>query len=153
MKMIYINTDGGSRGNPGPAAIGAVFYSEQGEVLHRYKEFIGNATNNEAEYRAIIKALEILLRSKWLKENFNSDSEVHCRLDSKLVVEQLCGNYKTKQVHIYNFAQKVFGLLKEMGVKVYFTHVPREENKEADRLVNEALDEKLKSLNQSDVGE
>lgn len=141
MSKIYINTDGGSRGNPGPAAIGVVFSDEKGQVFHNYKECIGIATNNEAEYRAIIKALEILSKSSWFSENNSSDNEVVCRLDSQLVVEQLKGNYKVKQEHLAVLVQEVKDISQNFEFKLTFTHVPREENKLADKLVNEALDE------------
>ncbi|MCL5410338.1 MAG: ribonuclease HI family protein [Patescibacteria group bacterium] len=150
MNKIYINTDGGSRGNPGPAAIGVVFSDEKGQVFHNYKECIGITTNNEAEYRAIIKALEILSKSSWLKENNSKEHKVVCRLDSQLVVEQLNGNYKIKQEHIRRFVDQIFQITKEFKIDLSFVHVPREENKLADKLVNEALDEETSSKQQTD---
>lgn len=140
MDKIYINTDGGSRGNPGPAAIGVVFTNEEGEVIHSHKECIGNATNNEAEYQAIIKALELLLKSKWFKENNIAEKKVVCRLDSQLVVEQINGNYKIKQDHIKLLIAQVRQMISQMHLNISFTHIPREENKLADKLVNQALD-------------
>ena len=144
MNKFFINTDGGSRGNPGPAAIGVVFSDEKEKVFHDYKEYIGIGTNNEAEYRAIIKALEILSKSKWFADNNSVEHGVVCRLDSQLVVEQLNGNYKIKQEHIRGFVDQIFRLTKEFKIDLKFIHIPREENKLADKLVNEALDEKLK---------
>lgn len=141
--QIIINTDGGSRGNPGPAAIGVVF-SFAGKVLHTHKKTIGIATNNEAEYRAIIEALKILLKSNWYKTNNTETSEVLCLLDSLLVVEQLNGNYKAKQAHIQDFIEEIKGLTSEVKLNIIFKHIPREENKKADKLVNEALDEEQK---------
>lgn len=144
MAKIYINTDGGSRGNPGPAAIGIVFFDETGNSIHEYKEFIGTATNNEAEYRAIIKALEILLKSKWIKE-YRETGQIVCRLDSQLVVEQVLGRYKVKKDHIQQFVYKINELVGMLDLnKIEFIHIPREENKLADKLVNQALDEVLK---------
>jgi len=140
MSKIFLNTDGGARGNPGPAAIGVVFYKENGEELHRHKETIGIATNNQAEYRAIIKALEIVARSKWHGESQNQE-EIICRLDSQLVVEQINGNYKVKNSDIKLYMVKIAGLLKILDRPVTFVHVPREKNKTADYLVNKALDE------------
>lgn len=144
MKKIFINTDGGSRGNPGPAGVGVVFFDENESVIFSYKKFIGVATNNEAEYQAIIKALEILVRSKWFLENNNVNSEIVCRLDSQLVVEQINGRYKIKQDHLRIFVEKIKKILKEFNLSIQFIHVLREKNKEADKLVNEALDEELK---------
>ena len=139
--MIYINTDGGSRGNPGPAAIGVVFFDKNGEVLYKYKKTIGVGTNNEAEYQAIITALGLLKQSKWFSENNNSDRKIICRLDSKLVVEQLSGRFKIKTPHIKSLAEQVFELTKDFKLDVKYTHIPREENSLADELVNQALDE------------
>ncbi len=141
MKQIFINTDGGSRGNPGPAAIGIVFFDAEGKLIHSHKECIGKATNNEAEYRAIIKGLEILVKSKWFLENNDPESKVICRLDSKLVVEQVNGNFKIKQPHIQKFIDQIKTILSDFHLNIQFVHIPREENKEADKLVNEALDE------------
>jgi len=144
MDKIYINTDGGSRGNPGPAAIGAVFYNKEQEVVHSIKEYIGEGTNNEAEYRAIIKALQVLLKTKWFSENNTAEKQVICRLDSQLVVEQINGNFKIKQPHIQALMNEVKECIIQMHLNISFIHIPREENKMADKLVNQALDEVLK---------
>jgi ribonuclease HI len=140
MSKIYINTDGGARGNPGPAAIGIVFYDESENIIHKFGKNIGQATNNIAEYQAIIEALKILKKSNWLKEN-QGNCEVYCRLDSQLVVEQISGNYKVKNEGLRCLYQEVLGLIAEIKAKIYFCHVVREENKLADKLVNRALDE------------
>lgn len=142
MNKIFVNTDGGSRGNPGPAAIGVVFFDASGKEIHSYKSCIGRATNNEAEYQAIIKALEILLKSKWFSENNIAEKEVVCRLDSQLVVEQINGNYKIKQDHIKLLVAQLRQMISQMDLNISFVHIPREENKIADKLVNQALDEK-----------
>lgn len=144
METLYVNTDGGSRGNPGPAGIGVAFCNGNGDLVHGYKEYIGPATNNQAEYRAIIKALLLLSKSKWLAKNDNKDSKVICRLDSKLVVEQINGNYKVKNEGIIVLLGKLNEIKKDMKVTLCFVYVPREENKIADKLVNEALDQALK---------
>ena len=140
MKKIYINTDGGSRGNPGQAAIGVVYFDEHGNELHHYKEAIGVATNNQAEYRAIIKGLEMILKSKWHQNN-GAECEIICRLDSQLVVEQINGNYKVKNDDIKLFISSIRELLTKIAKPVTFVHIPREENKRADKLVNQALDQ------------
>ena len=149
MNKIFINTDGGSRGNPGPAAIGVVFYDEGGKQIHSCREYIGEGTNNEAEYRAIIKALQVLLQSKWFAENNIADKMVVCRLDSQLVVEQINGNYKIKQDHLKDFMVTIRSMIEQMHLNISFVHIPREQNKDADKLVNEALDEKLKPKNEN----
>lgn len=145
MDVLYINTDGGSRGNPGPAAIGVVFFDADGQELHAYQQCIGVATNNEAEYRAIIKALELLTKSKWFLSNNIAGKEVVCRLDSQLVVEQINGNYKIKQAHIKELIAEIQELVKQIRLNIIFVHIRREQNKRADKLVNLALDEKQKA--------
>lgn len=131
-KKLTIYTDGGARGNPGPAGIG-VFVKDVGE----YKEYIGKTTNNQAEYKAVILALE---KAKEL-----GAEELDFFLDSELVVKQLKREYKVKHPDLAPLFLKVWNL--SMGFKkVTFTHVRREQNKEADRLVNEAIDRHLKNI-------
>ncbi len=129
---VVIYTDGGARGNPGPAAAGVVILNgaEKTEVM----EYLGRRqTNNWAEYEAVVIALGKLL------EMGLRDVDIEFRLDSLLVVEQLKGNWKIKEPELKKQAAKVKSLLKDFG-RVRFTHIPRDENSEADRLVNEALD-------------
>lgn len=131
---IVVYTDGGARGNPGPAGAGVVIQKD-GAVAAEVKAYLGDRqTNNWAEYEAVVIAL-----GKLLEMNLR-DSDIEFRLDSQLVVEQLMGNWKIKEPNLKEQAAKVHSLLKDFGV-VTFTYVPRAENKEADRLVNEALDE------------
>lgn len=133
MKLI-IHTDGGSKGNPGPAAIGLVIASSDGTELLRYREDIGIKTNNEAEYTAAIRALELV------KEKFTAELErVTFYSDSQLMVRQLNGEYKVKQPHIRDFVFKVRILESELGVPVVYNHVLRDKNKLADALVNDAV--------------
>jgi len=128
---ISINCDGGARGNPGPAAIGVVIRDD--EKLEEYKERIGEATNNVAEYKALLKGLE--LASKYTKQ------EVNVFMDSELVVKQLQGLYKVKAKHLYPLFMKVKEKEKDF-LKVVYVNVRREDKNqaEADRLVNCALD-------------
>lgn len=133
MDKLIINTDGGSRNNPGPAGIGVVFSTENGEVLLKFGEYIGEATNNVAEYTALVKALE---KSK----EFDA-KEIECRLDSELIVKQLNGEYKVKNAEMRNFYEKVQELIFFRPVK--FVHVRREYNQLADEMVNQAVDEHL----------
>lgn len=144
MSTIYINTDGGARGNPGPAGIGIVFFDETEKEIHKCCEYIGEATNNQAEYRAIIKALEILKKSKWFAENNNQTSEIVCRLDSQLVVEQINGNFKIKNEGIKGLIDQIRALLSDVKTDISFTHISREKNKLADKMVNNAIDTQLK---------
>lgn len=131
--IIYLNTDGGSRGNPGPAACGAVIYDEDGQEMKRLKRSIGNTTNNQAEYQALAMALD------YVKETYGT-AKVNARLDSELVVKQLNGEYKMKNAELRPWFERVKTLQKDLG-NVTFEHVRREQNKVADMLVNECLDE------------
>lgn len=137
-EKIIMYTDGGSRGNPGPAAIGVNI-----ETLgKRYGECIGTKTNNDAEYEALIFGLKKL---KQLLGNAKAkSSQVECKLDSELVVKQLNHEYKLKEPRIQQYFIEIWNLMLDFG-KVAFVHVPREQNKIADALVNEALDDKTKN--------
>jgi len=138
MKKIIIYTDGGSRGNPGPAAIGTVFCNERGEILKKYSQYLGDGlTNNEAEYRAVIFALNKFksLFGKKLAQN----SELEIRSDSELLTNQLNGKYKILTPEIQSFFLTIWNLKLDFK-NVKFRFISREKNKEADRLVNEALD-------------
>jgi ribonuclease HI len=133
MPKIIINTDGGARGNPGPAGIGVVI--ADGKNIHEHKKYLGDdLTNNWAEYEAVALALE-----EAKKLGFTT-REIEIRMDSKLVVEQVSGNWKIKEPSLKVQAAKVRALLLDFP-RYRFVYVPREENKDADRLVNEALDE------------
>jgi ribonuclease HI len=131
--ILKVFTDGGSKGNPGPAAIGIVAYADTAEFF-RYREDIGIGTNNVAEYSAVIKALEIV------KEKVTRDSLLVTRLeffaDSELVVKQLNGLYKIKNDAIREFIFKIRSLEGDLKIPVSYTHIPREKNKVADGLVN-----------------
>ena len=143
MKKIIIFTDGGSRGNPGPAAIGIIFCNEKGEIIRRYSEEIGDATNNEAEYKAVIFALKkfkALFGNKLAK-----NSEIEIRSDSELLIKQLNGEYKILEPNIQNLFLEIWNLRLDFK-KVKFKLISREKNKEADNLVNEALNSKQKNL-------
>ena len=137
-QKLIIFTDGGARGNPGPAGIGAVFYVEDssgsqvrtGEI----KKYIGEATNNFAEYTALITALEGAAQY--------GHKRVECFLDSELVVKQLTGKYKIREGTLKPLAAKVLALTNKFE-QINFTHVPREKNHEADKLVNQAIDQAI----------
>ncbi|MDD5569466.1 MAG: ribonuclease HI family protein [Candidatus Pacebacteria bacterium] len=138
MKVI-VYTDGGARGNPGMAAIGVVFCNEKGECFKKYGQFLGDEmTNNEAEYNAVISALK-KLKALLGKEKIKS-AEVEVRSDSELLVNQMNGEYKLTDERIQQFFITVWNLKIDYK-KVNFVYIPREKNKEADRLVNEALDQ------------
>ncbi len=136
-KKIIVYTDGGSRGNPGPAAAGVVIQNERGDVIKKYGEALGIQTNNHAEYFAVVSALK-KLKQLFGKEKTRSLT-VEIRMDSELVVRQLSGQYKIEKEELFPLFIAVWNLKLDFG-SITFTHVPREKNKEADRMVNEALD-------------
>ncbi len=130
-QKLIIHTDGGARGNPGPAAIGAIIGDKE------YSEAIGNTTNNVAEYQAVIFALKkakALLGGDKAKE-----TELEIRSDSELLVSQVRGEYKIKDKELQPLFVEVWNKMQNFK-KVVFKLIPREENKEADALVNRALD-------------
>jgi len=130
-KKIIIHSDGGARGNPGPAGIGAILTTESGAVIMEISQYLGETTNNQAEYRALIAALE---KAQELKA-----TEVDCYLDSELVVKQLNREYKVKNADLAPLFLKVHNL--SLGFsQCKFFHVRRELNKEADKLANQAMD-------------
>ncbi|MFQ5587281.1 MAG: ribonuclease HI family protein [Nitrospiria bacterium] len=132
-KMFSVYTDGASRGNPGRASIGVMIQDKDGQALQTLSEYLGIATNNEAEYTALIRGLEAVAR-------FNPD-RIDFYLDSQLVVRQMTGEYKIKNKNMQVLAKKVKTLCDNIRpATVHFHHIPREKNKEADRLANEALD-------------
>jgi len=131
-ERVKVNCDGGSRGNPGPSALGVVITTKNGQIIEEFGEYLGEQTNNYAEYSAVIKALEKLRDLNILDADFY--------LDSELIVKQLNGIYKVKNENIKPLNTAVNELLS--GMNVTFTHVYRKDNKEADALVNEVLDSK-----------
>lgn len=129
--VLEIFTDGASRGNPGPAAIGIVFRSKGGADLASHRESIGRATNNVAEYRAVVAALEFCQR--W------GVKRVHLKLDSELIVRQLLGVYRVKSPELRPLYQQVVFLSRGLA-DFQVTHIRREQNAHADALANLALD-------------
>ena len=134
LEGVSVYTDGGSRGNPGPSAIGILIYSPAGRLLRDHREFIGKTTNTQAEYRAVLKALE-------LARGFTK-GEVSCHSDSKLLVNQLSGRFKVKNKGIKEILGKVREAEKAFS-RVAYTYLPRTDPRIrlADTLVNRALDE------------
>ncbi len=130
MSKYVIHSDGGARGNPGPAAIGVVIACN-GQVVETISKYIGETTNNQAEYQAVIAGLE--------KAHALKADEVECVLDSELVVKQLNHEYKVKNKELASLFVKAYNASLKFK-KITFRHVRREENKAADKLVNQALD-------------
>ena len=132
-QKAVIHTDGGARGNPGPAGIGVVL--EIAGHKHLFKKYLGETTNNQAEYQAVILGLE--------KASELGAKEVDLFLDSELVQQQLTQKYKVKNQELAGLFVKVWNLGLRFS-KIKYVHVRRSDNKEADKLVNQAIDEALK---------
>ncbi|MDZ7798317.1 MAG: ribonuclease HI family protein [Patescibacteria group bacterium] len=130
-QKYQIYTDGGARGNPGPAGLGVVIWQGH-KLIGQYKKYIGKATNNQAEYQAIHFGLQ--------KAKEVGAKNIECFLDSELVVNQLNMEFKIKNKELGPWFIKIWNLRQSFD-KVTFTHIRREKNKEADKLVNEAIDE------------
>jgi ribonuclease HI len=137
MKNFIIYTDGGSRGNPGPSGVGVVFCNENGQKIKEYSEFLGEATNNEAEYQALIFALKKF--KALFGKNLAKSGVVEVRSDSELMVKQLNAEYKIMEPRIGQLFLEVWNLKLDFG-KIKFKLIPREKNKDADRLANEIMD-------------
>ena len=142
MKKLIIYTDGGSWGNPGPAALGVVICNEKGQIFKKYSEYLGkNFTNNEAEYQAIIFAFK-KIKSLFGKKLAKS-SEIELKSDSELLMKQLKGEYKILDSKIQPLFITAWNLKLDFK-KVKFKLISREKNKEADRLVKETLNSEVK---------
>lgn len=131
MKKLIIYTDGGARGNPGPAAAGVVFFNNKQEKVAEFSKFLGYATNNQAEYKSLILALE--------KASEFKPQIIEVFLDSELVVNQINGKYRVKNEGLKPLYQQALALISKFD-KIYFSHTLREGNKLADKLVNKTLD-------------
>lgn len=133
--MIRIYSDGGARGNPGPAASAFLIYDGE-KLLHSDSKYLGETTNNVAEYTGVIIALTWLVENK----NINLNNEIIFNMDSELVVKQLMGLYKIKDKKLIELAHDVKVIEKQNNLKIKFQHIPRKDNSLADKLVNEKLD-------------
>ncbi len=130
--------DGGSRGNPGPAGAGAVVFDNLGKRVIEVADYLGVATNNIAEYEAILRGLT-KLRDEYLAEHLQ-ESKLTIKMDSKLVIEQLKGNYKVKHPNLVPRYMEVKNIIARSFPHVEYIHVLREFNKDADALANKAMD-------------
>jgi len=140
-RSLFIFADGGARGNPGPAAIGFIIKDSKGKILKREGKYIGETTNNVAEYQAVVESL------KWIKKNLINSvvsiNSINFFLDSKLIVNQLNGLFKIKNSNLRSLIVKVRQLEQEVGGNVSYNFIPREKNKEADTLVNQSLEKNV----------
>ncbi len=133
-KKIIIYTDGGARGNPGPAGIGVVIFNEdESQIISEHKKYVGETTNNQAEYQAVVLGLQEAEKIQ--------PKEVEVRLDSELVCSQINRIYKLKNKDFQDSFIKIYNLKQQFN-KITFKYIPREKNKLADKLANQAMDEK-----------
>lgn len=141
---VKVYTDGASRGNPGSAAVGIVIKDEGDKVIRTFGKYIGECTNNVAEYTALIESVKLL---KELNEPFE---EINFFCDSELIVKQIRGEYKIKHKDLINLSLEFWKEIKSLNIKFSIKHIPREENKAADKLANEALDENKMNIDSDD---
>jgi ribonuclease HI len=139
VSKIKVYTDGASRGNPGHSGIGITVYDENDFILNTYKEYIGEATNNQAEYRALIKGIELLKKLEETGLDIKFDS-VEFYSDSELVVSQLNFNYRVKEPELALLNNKFHVLAKKLNKPFSVYYVERSKNKNSDRLANIAID-------------
>ena len=139
VKKIIIYTDGGARNNPGLAGAGAVIMDENGNTLKESSRYLGERTNNWAEYEAIIEGL-LGLKKLFGKKKLQQ-MEIEVRSDSELIVRQINGEYQIKEETLFPKFIKIWNLKITTFPNITFTHVLRDNNKEADRLANKAMDE------------
>ncbi len=138
MEKIVIYTDGGSRGNPGVSGAGAcIMDGVSGEELACASEFLGNRTNNFAEYAAVLLGLK---KAKMLFGKKTKDMEVEVRMDSELVKKQLSGEYQIKEETLFPYFIKIWNIKITDFPNIKFVHIAREKNKRADELANDAMD-------------
>lgn len=140
-QKIIAYTDGGARGNPGIAGSGAYITYADGHVIKEAHKALGVKTNNFAEYEAVILALEEM--KKFFGKEKLKDLDIEIRMDSELVQRQLIGRYRVKDKTLQTQFMKVMNLMREGFPEIKFTHIPREENKDADRLSNVAMDAQM----------
>ncbi len=143
MAKIKIYTDGASRGNPGLSGIGIIIYNENNFILSTYKEYIGTATNNQAEYRAVIKSIELI---KKLKKNGIEFDKVEFYSDSELMVNQINFDYETKDAELALLNNKFHVKVRKLGINYSIHHIERSKNKNADKLANMAIDSRHKQV-------
>jgi ribonuclease HI len=142
-KQVKVFTDGASRGNPGKAGIGIVIKDNSDNILSTYKEFIGEESNNSAEYKALIKCIEIL---KSLQYDY---SIIQFFSDSELMVKQISGKYKIKNHNLIKLSLDFWNSINKLNKKFKITHISREKNKLADKLANEAIDYNIQEIDRS----
>ncbi len=137
--MLKVYTDGASRGNPGLSGAGIIIFDEDGKVIKEEMKFLGVMTNNAAEYSALIQSLDAI-------RNINNDTKINNEVrfysDSLLMVNQITGRFKVKDPGLSKFYTEFISIVKNMKLKYSAEHIPRNENKLADKLANRAIDER-----------
>lgn len=143
MEKVVVYTDGGARGNPGPAGAGIVVTDEKRNVLKEISEFLGNGTNNFAEYQAVLMALQML---KQMYGKKTKEMQFEVKLDSELVAKQLNNEYQIKEPGLVPQFIEIHNMRVASFPNISFTHVRREDNKDADKLANAAMDQGTQSM-------
>lgn len=139
INVLNVFTDGGARGNPGPSAIGVYIESTDGKIISGFGKTIGVATNNVAEYKAVIEALTWIIENK---KDLAKEAKINFFLDSKLVCSQIIGIFKVKNADLRNLLFDVRNMEAQIRLPIYYKYIPREQNMKADAFVNQALDGK-----------
>ena len=142
MSIIKVYTDGASRGNPGKAGIGIIIYDENNFILTSSNEYLGEATNNQAEYKALLKGTEMI--KKMIESGKRDFDNIEFYTDSELMVRQINFDYQVKEPQLALLNNMFHVRMKKLGKKYTITHIDRELNKAADRLANHAIDNKTK---------
>ena len=137
INTINVFTDGGARGNPGPGAIGVYITDGKNNKIVGFGKTIGIATNNVAEYKAVIEALDWIIENK---KSLSKDAKIYFFLDSKLVCSQIMGIFKVKNADLRNLLFDVRDREAQINFPIFYKYIPREQNTKADAFVNEALD-------------
>ena len=137
INSLNVFTDGGARGNPGPSAIGVYITDGNNKQIAGFGKTIGIATNNVAEYKAVIEALDWIIENK---KSLSKDAKIYFFLDSKLVCSQIIGIFKVKNADLRNLLFDVRQREAQINFPIFYKHIPREQNTKADAFVNAALD-------------
>ncbi len=140
MSIIKVFADGAARGNPGKAGIGIIVYDENNFIISSYKEYSGETTNNQAEYKALIKSIELIKKIKEKGEYLFDRVEFYS--DSELIVNQVKLDYRVKEPELALLNNQFLVKMKKLSINYTISHIPREQNKAADRLANMAIDKK-----------
>jgi ribonuclease HI len=143
MKILNVYTDGGARGNPGPSAIGVYIIDDKNNQVVGFGNTIGEATNNVAEYKAIIAGLDWILENQ---KQFSKLEKIYFYMDSRLACSQIIGIFKVKNAVLRELLLQVRDREAQINIPIYYKNIPREQNLRADEFVNKALDEEISVL-------